>query len=253
MGRRKLQAIYLSAMALTALLIVIPANAAQKYTVKKGDSLWLIAKKCSVSIDSIKHANKVSAEKPLQIGKVLIIPGARPAASRDKWAAHNAKVMAAKAKANKTNASKVSASKPVQSNAPVQVASADIQQRISDMRVRVVRRALAYRGARYRRGASSDGVFDCSGFTRYVYMKDGIALPHSSRAQFNKGKPVSKSELQPGDLVFFATNRRVISHVGLYIGNGNFVHASTYSRGVRIDSLNSAYYTSRYRGARRIK
>ncbi len=117
----------------------------------------------------------------------------------------------------------------------------------------IVRTALAFRGARYRRGGTSRGGFDCSGFTRYVFAKYGILLPHSSAAQARIGRPVSKSELQPGDLVFFQTYRRGISHVGIYIGNGRFVHASTHRRGVTVDYLDSPYYGPRYRGARRVR
>jgi len=117
----------------------------------------------------------------------------------------------------------------------------------------IIRSALACRGARYRRGGTSRGGFDCSGFTRYIYAKHGVKLPHSSAAQASMGKPVSKSELKPGDLVFFTTYRRGISHVGIYVGNGQFVHAATYGRGVRVDSLNNSYYGPRYRGARRVK
>ena len=117
----------------------------------------------------------------------------------------------------------------------------------------VVRTALAYRGSRYARGGTGRGGFDCSGFTRYVYSRFGIKLPHSSAAQAGTGTPVSKDDLQPGDLVFFQTGRRGISHVGIYIGDGKFVHASNHGRGVTVDSLGSSYYGSRYRGARRIR
>jgi len=117
----------------------------------------------------------------------------------------------------------------------------------------LIRTALACRGVRYSRGGTSRGGFDCSGFTRYVFAKYGVALPHSSAAQARLGTPVNKSDLKAGDLVFFQTYRRGISHVGIYIGNNNFVHAATYGRGVRVDSLSSGYYASRYRGARRVK
>ena len=117
----------------------------------------------------------------------------------------------------------------------------------------LIQTALACRGARYRRGGTSRGGFDCSGFTRYIFAKYGVKLPHSSAAQAGLGKPVSKSELQSGDLVFFRTYRRTISHVGIYIGDGRFVHAATYGRGVTVDLLNSSYYAPRYRGARRVK
>ncbi|MGC8862022.1 MAG: NlpC/P60 family protein [Armatimonadota bacterium] len=117
----------------------------------------------------------------------------------------------------------------------------------------IVQTALAYRGARYRRGGTSRGGFDCSGFTRYIFAKYGIMLPHSSSAQSRIGTPVSRSELRPGDLVFFQTYRRGVSHVGIYIGNNRFIHASTHRRGVTVDTLDSAYYAPRYRGARRVR
>jgi len=117
----------------------------------------------------------------------------------------------------------------------------------------VVRTALAYRGARYARGGTSRGGFDCSGFTRHVFAQYGVSLPHSSAAQAGIGASVSRDALQAGDLVFFQTNRRGISHVGIYIGNNSFVHASNHGRGVTVDSLGSSYYAPRYRGARRVK
>ncbi len=117
----------------------------------------------------------------------------------------------------------------------------------------LIRTALNYRGTRYRRGGTSRGGFDCSGFTRYIYAKYGVGLPHSSSAQASIGTPVSKSELREGDLVFFQTYRKGISHVGIYIGNNSFVHAASNGRGVTVDSLSSGYYAPRYRGARRVK
>ncbi len=117
----------------------------------------------------------------------------------------------------------------------------------------VVRTAFAFRGARYRYGGSSRGGFDCSGFTSHVFARNGINLPHSSAAQFRCGTPVPKSQLKEGDLVFFQTTRRGISHVGIYIGNGRFVHASSAKGRVRVDTLASGYYAQRYRGARRVR
>jgi cell wall-associated NlpC family hydrolase len=118
----------------------------------------------------------------------------------------------------------------------------------------VVRTAIAYRGTPYHYGGTGRGGFDCSGFTSYIYRKKGVALPHNAAAQYSRGAKVSKSELKPGDLVFFHCGRRGISHVGIFVGNGKFVHASSpHSGGVRVDSLNSGYYKSTYRGARRVK
>jgi peptidoglycan endopeptidase LytE len=117
----------------------------------------------------------------------------------------------------------------------------------------IVQAAYRNLGARYVWGASRPGAFDCSGFTMYVMRQSGISLPHSSGAQFRMGRSVSRSNLQPGDLVFFSLGTRgVVGHVGLYIGNGRMIHASTPSTGVIVSSLSEPYYASRYLGARRV-
>src|SRR5262249_44539830 len=96
----------------------------------------------------------------------------------------------------------------------------------------MARTALAYRGAPYRFGSRSGG-FDCSGLIQTICAKYGIYLPRASNAQFNVGKPVPKDQLQPGDLVFFQnTYKRGISHVGIYIGEGQFLHAAGSRKGV---------------------
>ncbi|CUU37575.1 Cell wall-associated hydrolase, NlpC family [Armatimonadetes bacterium DC] len=116
----------------------------------------------------------------------------------------------------------------------------------------LLQKAMAYLGSPYRRGGSSSRGFDCSGFTSYIFRHAGVHLPHHSAAQARVGKPVPRNQLQPGDLVFFRTRGRRISHVGIYIGNGKFIHASSARGRVRIDSLNSGYYSKRYAGARRV-
>jgi murein DD-endopeptidase / murein LD-carboxypeptidase len=113
---------------------------------------------------------------------------------------------------------------------------------------KVVNSAL---GTAYKTGGTTTNGFDCSGFTRYVYAKLGITLPHQSGSQFKMGTAVEKSELIPGDLVFFNTTGQGVSHVGVYVGDGKFAHASS-SRGVTISKLSDSYYVSRYVGAKRI-
>ncbi len=117
----------------------------------------------------------------------------------------------------------------------------------------VVEMAMAFLGTRYRSGGSSPNGFDCSGFTLYLYAKFGYSLPHSATAQYkNCGYAVAKADLQPGDLVFFSDSSHAIGHVGIYIGNGQIIHAR-YSVGkVTIDNLSASYYTNRYVGAKRI-
>lgn len=118
---------------------------------------------------------------------------------------------------------------------------------------RVLRTALAYRGVRYRYGGMSSRGFDCSGFVTRVLLTQGLRLPHNAAALFKFGKPVAKAGLRPGDLVFFKTvSRRGISHVGIYLGNNQFIHASSGRGSVRTDTLASGYYARRYAGARRI-
>lgn len=119
--------------------------------------------------------------------------------------------------------------------------------------VEYARRAL---GVPYVSGGCSFSGFDCSGLTKYVYAKLGIYLPHSAAAQSAYGTYVSRSNLRPGDLVFFDTNggHNNITHVGIYIGGGKFIDASSSRpHSVTIDSLNSSYYSKRYMTARRIK
>ena len=107
-------------------------------------------------------------------------------------------------------------------------------------------------GCAYRMGASGANVFDCSGFTSWVYSRNGKSLPRTAAAQYSGTSRVSKSGLTPGDLVFFAgTYKSGISHVGIYIGNGQFIHAANSKTGVTTSSLNSGYYSAHYAGAGR--
>jgi cell wall-associated NlpC family hydrolase len=111
----------------------------------------------------------------------------------------------------------------------------------------VVGIAMRYLGVPYVWGGSSPRGFDCSGLVAYVFAQIGVSLPHSSYAMYGMGTPVSISQLQPGDLVFFTG----ASHMGIYIGGGQFIHAPHTGDVVKISSL-SGYYSSNFAGARRI-
>lgn len=116
----------------------------------------------------------------------------------------------------------------------------------------VVAYASKFMGSPYVWGASGPRAFDCSGFTMYVYSAFGVSLGHYTGSQFSCGSAVPKSALAPGDLVFFNTYSSV-SHVGIYIGGGQFIHASSGSGRVTVSNLSESYYSSRYAGARRVK
>jgi cell wall-associated NlpC family hydrolase len=107
-------------------------------------------------------------------------------------------------------------------------------------------------GTKYRSGGTTKEGFDCSGFVGYVYEGLGISLPRSSSGMHATGSKVDKADLISGDLVFFNTSGKGVSHVGIYIGDGKFIHSST-SKGVKIDKLNDAHYWGeRYVGAKRV-
>jgi cell wall-associated NlpC family hydrolase len=118
----------------------------------------------------------------------------------------------------------------------------------------IIKSAFGYRGVRYRWGgmSRSSGV-DCSGFTSSVFRSQGISLPRTALQQSHVGDPVSKSALQAGDLIFFRTNRSVrVNHVGIYIGEGKFMHAATSAGHVMVSSLSDPYYVRAYATARRV-
>jgi cell wall-associated NlpC family hydrolase len=133
---------------------------------------------------------------------------------------------------------------PAPEPAPASAAPAD-----ASRGAQVVAIAMRYLGVPYKWGGASPSTgFDCSGFTMYVFAQIGVALPHYAAAQYGLGRPVSKSELAPGDLVFF----RGLGHMGMYIGGGNFIHSPRTGDVVKISSLSEPYRVANWVGARRV-
>ena len=112
--------------------------------------------------------------------------------------------------------------------------------------------ALSLRGAPYRDGGDSPSGFDCSGFVKYVYEQNGVAMPRQVRDQYKLGTAVARDHLAPGDLVFFSTVAPGASHVGIVIGGDQFVHAPSERGVVRVESLSQDYWAKRFIGARRV-
>lgn len=111
--------------------------------------------------------------------------------------------------------------------------------------------ALKLKNTPYISGGTSRGGFDCSGFTYYVYRSIGKTIPRSSAAQYTGGKKIAKKDLQKGDIVCFSIHRSGCSHVGIYIGNGKFIHAANSKKGVVVSDLSSSYYKNKFIGGRR--
>ena len=129
-----------------------------------------------------------------------------------------------------------------------------LQQNVSNHTSQLINTAMGFIGVPYRRGGTDASKgFDCSGFVRNVYAQvSGHLLPRIARDQAQATTKIDKKELQPGDLVFFNTMRRSFSHVGIYVGEGNFVHSPRTGTKVRVDNMNSSYWAKRFNGARRV-
>lgn len=115
----------------------------------------------------------------------------------------------------------------------------------------LIKTAKSYIGVPYKYGGTNSKGFDCSGYLQYLFKKQGFNIPRTADEQYNLGVNVSKiKDLAPGDLVFFSENNE-ISHCGIYLGKGEFIHAST-SQGIRVDALYNDYWKLRYAGGKRI-
>ena len=135
------------------------------------------------------------------------------------------------------------------------VESSPLVNRARDMASEMVMSAMNFLGVPYRRGGgSADEGFDCSGFTRHVFEHSlGLLLPRRAdqQAQDSSLAKVQREELRPGDLVIFNTMRRAFSHVGIYVGEGKFIHSPRAGGEVRIEDMRQAYWAKRFNGARR--
>jgi LysM repeat protein len=193
-----------------------------EYRPKKGDTLDKIASKFNIDKEDILESNNISGKK---LPRVILIP----------------KI--------------IEADDPVElvelSNKPLK------PWRSNDEKYMLVRVAKGFMGAPYKYGGETVRGLDCSAFVKKIYDIFDVQLPRSAREQFQVGHKISKDELAVGDLVFFKTKRYVKypTHVGIYIGDGNFIHSSSNRSklGVKVDALSSDFYTKTYIGATRVK
>ncbi len=190
------------------------------YRVQAGDTLSMIAARFSMTWQSLAQLNHLSNPNLLEIGQLLEVRGTPASAS---------------------GGASSSVSLPVQSS-PTSFGQA------------LVDTAKAYLGAPYLWGGTTPQGFDCSGFTQFVFAKNGVNIPRTTWAQFAFAKPIAKSALVPGDLVFFNTYASGASHVGIYVGSAGgyrqaFIDAPAPGQTVMIQNLNNVYWVNHYYGA----
>jgi len=229
------------------------SSKAEYYVVKKGDTLQGIAKKTGHSVNQIKRLNHVNA-KSLKKGQKIVLKRHGPV--RELAIVRTEEINEATEEEDLLgddedivmNESLVDLEKNVDTNSELLG-----QWGSPDERSLFIRVAKGFLGAPYRLGGSSVRGLDCSAFVKKIYEFFDVSLPRTAREQAHVGKHVSRDELKEGDLVFFNT-RRAFGHVGIYIGNNEFVHASSgRERAVRIDTLDKPYYNKRFIKAVRIK
>lgn len=210
------------------------------HIVKKGDTLFRIAKKYNISVEELKNLNGLNSNK-LSKGQKLIVKA--PDKTKENISIRENEKVPVLASAKLDIDEKTEEIEEIK-------ASEDISQMSLTERLLLFAKKMLH--LPYRFGGNSFNGLDCSFFVKKVYSMVGIELPRSAREQFTIGIPVKKDELQPGDLVFFRTYAKFPSHVGIYLGDNLFIHASTRSKKVTIDSLEAPYYLSRFIGAKRI-
>jgi len=130
----------------------------------------------------------------------------------------------------------------------------EMRHNVADRTSSLISTAMGFIGVPYRRGGdSAETGFDCSGFVRTIYgQAKGLVLPRRANEQAASTEVIDKKDLQPGDLVFFNTMRRAFSHVGIYLGEGKFIHAPRSGAQVRIEDMGVSYWAKRFNGARRV-
>ncbi len=242
-----------------------------KHSIKSGETLFTIARKHHTTIAEVQKVNGLKKGDTLKIGRVLKVPINTYSVPKVKVAKKTTtkkkkvKVVKRTKKSNKKLVASLSKlesitlkkGKPVENKKNTSFSLSKLfpfGDNISKKSAKITSVAKNKLGRRYVWGATgAKNTFDCSGFTKYVYKKNGISIPRTSIKQSKYGKYVSRKNLKKGDLVFFDTSKKrkgYVNHVGIYLGNGKFIHASSAKKKVVVSNL-SKFYAQRYKGARR--
>jgi len=209
--------------------IAIKRVGPKTYTVRKGDNIYRIAKRFDVDVNELKEINGLNTEV-LKRGQKLMLESETVTEDTKNYEAILSQSHAEKG--------------PEDTSESGELSKLGVQDRLILFAKKMI-------DIPYRFGGNSLFGIDCSAYVKKVYGLIGINLPRSAREQFREGKSVDGEELSIGDLVFFRTYASFPSHVGIYLGNNLFIHASSRSRKVTIDSLETPYYLKRFIGAKR--
>jgi len=228
---RELNSIKKSGRLKTGQQLIVKKTGPRTYTVKKGDTMLKIAKKLDVSPEYLMVLNDLESEE-LSPGQKLLL---------EEWTAEPGEI---------------APYSPILSQAKItddiKTLSESPELSLLNLKERVILFAHKMLNIPYRFGGSTFMGIDCSGYVQKVFSFLNMPLPRTAREQFRVGEPVRKEDLSMGDLVFFRTYASFPSHVGIYLGNNLFIHASSRGKKVTIDSLETPYYFRRFIGAKRL-
>lgn len=226
-----------------------------KYKIKKGDTLSSIARKHHTTITKLAKSNGMKKGDTLKFGRTLKVPTKTYKIAKKKRRS-NQKLVASISHLDTVSlkeTTKIKKSKKSNKFALTDIFSSSKKAEMEKCK-KITKVAKKKLGKRYVWGASgTKNTYDCSSFTKYVYRKNGISIPRTSIKQSKFGKYVKRKDLKKGDLIFFDTSKRrkgYVNHVGIYLGNNKFIHASSAKKKVVVSSL-SKFYAQRYKGARR--
>jgi peptidoglycan endopeptidase LytE len=217
-----------------------PSVETESYIVRKGDSLYRISKRVGLSIEEIKRMNRLYSTT-LKVGQVLNLPKTGLGDGVEETEELGGFKESTVEQLTEGNVDKQEAPEPLGKwSSPEE----------RNLFIGVVKTFL---GAPYRLGGSTLKGIDCSAFVKKIYEIFNTYLPRTVREQFQIGKEIERHELEEGDLVFFKTRRPNNAHVGIYIGNNEFVHASNFKKEVKVDNLDTPYFSKRFLKGVRIK
>jgi len=208
--------------------------------VRKGDTLTQIARAHQITIKELKTLNGFRSSR-IKVGQKIKVPAPQIVESPAHEPAKEPKPAKPAVEALSRPAAPLGNPNPIS------------DEEAQPKRLRLVEAGFQLIGVKYRfSGGSEKTGFDCSGLVKNLFSRFDIDLPRSSREQYKQGEKVDRDKLEVGDLVFFSSGGKTPTHVGIYVGDGKFLHAARRARQVVVSDLNKIWYTMRYLGARRI-